>query len=431
MDKENELRDKITYYELLSQSNRVPISIVSPSGDVIYGIEENGKQDILADIHRKIIRNICIRLGKKETKYPLVHITSEKLMVAAFPCNGEDAVIFIGPVPHAVFNDKVIKEVIQRYQISDRDRFRDEISCELPRMTVKDFVSICRFAYYSEWKTDLQLSQMIFNVDMELDENYSYPRMQVSTILNTENDKVQAIPPGMSRPLVNYIMKGDSESALRYLNDITKDIDEYAPYSSSWIARFMPNSPTDFSEVNMSRLMFINSVSHIAELLAGDGFSDEQVWMLWYYYVDRALHLETVREINRLSRLMVLDFCERGIPSTQGTSYKVRMAMSYIRAHISENITAQMVAEHVDANPRYLSEQFKTEVGYSLSKYIQNERILTVKHLLIYTEESLVNISNMMDFSSQSYFTSTFKRCTGYSPDAYRETFGRLDRGHK
>lgn len=48
----------------------------------------------------------------------------------------------------------------------------------------------------------------------------------------------------------------------------------------------------------------------------------------------------------------------------------------------------------------------------SLSRYIQSEKIREAKKLLVLTDYSLSDISNLLNFSTQSYFTKFFKHYT-------------------
>lgn len=47
-------------------------------------------------------------------------------------------------------------------------------------------------------------------------------------------------------------------------------------------------------------------------------------------------------------------------------------------------------------------------------------RIDNAKYLLRYTNISILDISFKCGFNSQSYFCSTFKKQTGYTPSEYR-----------
>ena len=77
---------------------------------------------------------------------------------------------------------------------------------------------------------------------------------------------------------------------------------------------------------------------------------------------------------------------------------------------------------HDDANKRriILCTRFKQEVGVSLTRYVQQEKVAEAKRLLRFTDQELGEIAALLGFSSQSHFQTVFKQITGETPMAYR-----------
>ena len=73
----------------------------------------------------------------------------------------------------------------------------------------------------------------------------------------------------------------------------------------------------------------------------------------------------------------------------------------------------------INLSPQYISSLFKKEVGVSLSEYILKCKIDEAKYLLTHTNYSILEISTLLCFHDQSYFTKTFKRFTGITPKKY------------
>ncbi|MFA2693852.1 helix-turn-helix domain-containing protein [Bacillus mycoides] len=60
-------------------------------------------------------------------------------------------------------------------------------------------------------------------------------------------------------------------------------------------------------------------------------------------------------------------------------------------------------------------------------KYIQSEKIKEAKKPLILTDYPISDISNSLNFSTQSYFTKIFNCYTSFTPLQYRkQNEGRL-----
>ena len=79
------------------------------------------------------------------------------------------------------------------------------------------------------------------------------------------------------------------------------------------------------------------------------------------------------------------------------------------------------IAEYLNMNPTYLSRLFKKEMDVSISAYIKTERLKTAAHLLQYSNYSISEISEYLNFSSQSHFTSSFQELYGLTPKKYRD----------
>ncbi len=78
-------------------------------------------------------------------------------------------------------------------------------------------------------------------------------------------------------------------------------------------------------------------------------------------------------------------------------------------------------AAKLDYNPRYLSAMVKKETGLSGQEIIDQYAILAAMAKLTYTHKSIKEISNEMEFPTQSDFGKFFKRMTGKSPLEYKK----------
>ena len=70
-----------------------------------------------------------------------------------------------------------------------------------------------------------------------------------------------------------------------------------------------------------------------------------------------------------------------------------------------------------------LNTHFKNHVGTTLISYITRLKINYACTLLQYTDSSLLEIANLLEYDSLSHFSRTFKQSTGLSPIAYKKKF--------
>ncbi len=107
----------------------------------------------------------------------------------------------------------------------------------------------------------------------------------------------------------------------------------------------------------------------------------------------------------------------------EGNSSIVEQVKKYIAMNINEEITRSMLSEHVHLNRDYLNRLFKKETGKSLSEYIVEEKMNVAKELLVMTDMPVGDIGYWVGYNNFSYFSSYFKKITGYSAAAYRNKF--------
>ena len=94
---------------------------------------------------------------------------------------------------------------------------------------------------------------------------------------------------------------------------------------------------------------------------------------------------------------------------------------NYLDANYSETITLDSLAALTHMNKYYLAHTFTKYVGLSPINYLLQKRIQEGKSLLESTSYSIAQISDMLGFSSQSYFSQAFRKATGMTPMQYRK----------
>ena len=85
-----------------------------------------------------------------------------------------------------------------------------------------------------------------------------------------------------------------------------------------------------------------------------------------------------------------------------------------------DKITLEELADEIHLSPKYLSALFNKETDSSITDFMQDMRIDEAKRLLQHSDLGYLEISSLLNFSSQSYFNCIFKKKTGLTPKEYR-----------
>lgn len=83
---------------------------------------------------------------------------------------------------------------------------------------------------------------------------------------------------------------------------------------------------------------------------------------------------------------------------------------NYVKEHIREEISREMIAEALYMNADYLGRLFKRETGQSLGNYIIEEKMKEACRLLISTRKSVGEISTELGYGNFSHFSKLFKK---------------------
>ena len=152
------------------------------------------------------------------------------------------------------------------------------------------------------------------------------------------------------------------------------------------------------------------------------GIPQETVYSISDLYIQRADVAKSIDEIRELNRELWTTYVRliRNFKTNNEYSKPVMYCLNYVDSHFNEKITLKDIAGKLDLNPCYLATIFKKEKGETFGSYLLNMRIKTAEALLIRTDYTYSQIALSLAFCSQSHFTKTFKKETGFTPKEYR-----------
>lgn len=101
-------------------------------------------------------------------------------------------------------------------------------------------------------------------------------------------------------------------------------------------------------------------------------------------------------------------------------SILIEKCKDYIARHLYHPFKISEMSAELCVNNNYISQLFSRETGMTLQHYIRNERLNAAANLLKYSEESVGQIADYMQFSSPSRFSSYFKSKYHLTPFEYR-----------
>lgn len=132
---------------------------------------------------------------------------------------------------------------------------------------------------------------------------------------------------------------------------------------------------------------------------------------------------------NRVLELILLLLRQTGAREQPGKrmqdeSLILSMARQFVQDNVEQQLLASTVAQYCHMSPRQMNRIFQRYEGMTLGEFIRVQRIRYAERLLAEHNCSMKEISERMQFSSEYYFSTFFKKYAGMSPSEYRRMLG-------
>lgn len=137
-------------------------------------------------------------------------------------------------------------------------------------------------------------------------------------------------------------------------------------------------------------------------------------------YVDFSMNVQlmSLNDINSYILLMVNKLLS---VQKSGSKVDIYQISEYIKAHYSEDLYLEKLAEIFGTSDKYLSRLFKETMGMGFHEYLTSIRISKAKELLLETNYSVTKIGEMIGFTTHSTFFRIFKKYEGINPTQFRD----------
>ena len=212
--------------------------------------------------------------------------------------------------------------------------------------------------------------------------------------------------------LIEYIHNCDEFAVLRLFENFTYG--------------FVDNSKGMIysNELETAKVLAISILTVARRSAIESGLEQVTASTMFCLYVEQLENMNNSGEIDELITSACLDFIIKikDLRHVKQYSMQVNEALKYIHKNIYNKITIQEISDYVGISNSYLMKRFKEEVGITITFYINLTKIDEAKRLLRFSDLSINDVSELLNFSTQSYFTNLFKKETHMSPLKYKKS---------
>lgn len=318
----------------------------------------------------------------------------------------DESMIFIGPVFSTPSSDFTLRNFMKEWAVSPE--YRPEIAqflANTPPVSFQRFLHTLAYLHLCFNDENIDINRH-FNLD-DTNVIHRFSGLHSNQVYESKENRDYHNTYHFERELMQYIQKGDTEN-IKNLLKTSPDL------SAGTMAD---------NALRQEKNIFITSVALATRSAIEGGMDMEQAYQLADVYIQECERTQDISYVSTLEYSMLIDFAQRvsnnKIP--QGMSREIFDCVQFITQHINDPIQVGDVAEHIGRSRSYLCGKFKKELGFDIGRFIMRCKLEEAKSLLTYSDKTLIEISNYLCFSSQSYFQNVFKQKYGLTPKQYRD----------
>ena len=173
--------------------------------------------------------------------------------------------------------------------------------------------------------------------------------------------------------------------------------------------------------IRNAKNIFIITIGTLQRLAIENGLDAHESFTIGDAYMRKVENCTNISELPIYFHDLARKF-QNALNTSKQKNYSrpIYKALHYIENNLSRKFTLSDVAEYVGLHRTYLSKLFKSEMKINFADHVLNRRIDEAKFYLKHSNYTLTEISDILAFSSKSYFYKCFKKHTKATPKEYR-----------
>lgn len=406
----SKLEDLYYICKLVFDIHKTPIFFIDNKGDLAFEISSNIQHNPLYS-SKEALFNQLFR-GNPPYTFPVLEETAFLENFFSINLRLNDQLcgnIIVGPVLYSRLSETSIKGIVNDLQLKINKEEMIRYYQSLPVLSNLQFLNISMVLYYMLYQQKLDIADILQkNILLKKDDfEIEQPAIHIS---EQRQSTLTHIDPLVERKIFECIKEGKKDDLIKNLRKLPESGDLGVLSKTSHL-RSQKNSA-------------IAAITLATRSAIDGGLFPEIAYTLSDLLIQKLEEIKKSEAISPFLENALLEFSEQVKNGKMQKHLKpINICQNYIFTHLYEDITLSHLAEIVALNPSYLSSLFKKEVGISLGEYIQHAKIDESKSLMTYTKHSISEISTLLNFHDQSYFTKVFKKHTGISPKQFKNGY--------
>lgn len=393
------------YYQDLTvfyQATHIPFCVFDNTPQDIF------RYPLLSDqkCSRQTLKQCVERLSDCNFHQPVI-TTFSSCMLALMALDEQTNIMF-GPITsvpltyHQFFGINTLIE-----DLDDLLHLYKIIQCS-PMMTLPQFTSNISLFIKLAFQEDVSIKNMIVgnrereyeifpNTDWSQQDKCETSMCALSTVISFQKNVIQNIKTGNRQEIEEAF-----ESGMQIIcNNITFT-------SSEDVQRFFHS---------YALICCIAIMEQYAEL--------KEVYEIFEAYTSMLSSIRSVSNMVEMCRNISLEYCNLVLLQRKNRSKSsiVTNSLQYIREHLQTKISIDDIAHYCKVSKRTVLRHFAKYYDMSVSECIMKAKLEKGVFLLEHSNMTFAEISNQLAFSSQSHFSTAFKKRYHCTPQKYRNKY--------
>ncbi len=185
------------------------------------------------------------------------------------------------------------------------------------------------------------------------------------------------------------------------------------------------DKPLSSNPLQSLKYHLVVTAAMLARFCIEGGMEYNRAYEISDKYIKMADESHSHKEIVKINSKMCMEYTSQMDKLHKKTFFSkpVVQSIDYIYNNLYRKLSVNEIAEAVGLNTSYFSKLFHKTTGNTVSRFILLRKIEAAQNLLINSNYSCSEISELLSFSSQSHFISVFHKECGLTPHSYRNKY--------
>lgn len=351
-----------------------------------------------------------VSILSSKPEFPAVYTTEDSAMYGMVRYRNADDYLIFGPVFSSSLTDQNIRSFM-RMSMCRPEQEESIIVCFSggQRCSYNRFLNSLVFAHLIVNGEPLSVTDHFGFDDRSMKKNVAR-KAQSELMLARQENTIHGTWQYEQR-MLSYVRNGNPEALKVFLADLEKS----TPLTEGKLSE---------NSLRQAKDVFVGLVTLAGKSAAVPGGMDaEAAYQLIDTYIQECENCSTLDAIKSMQLNMLLDFASRTAKARmpEGMSSEIYQAVQYINGHVMEHIEIDDIARFLNKSRSYTTARFRAETGMTIKQYIDACKMAEARNMLEYTDKSIAEISDWLNYADQAHFQKVFRKINNVTPNQYRK----------